>query len=251
MKQETKFAPALGAITIELLTTIEKHLGTSLLISYGNYFNQAVNRVYADSSNAAHWSALAEWISNSDLAWQCYSMSVWLDSESFAYKLGLFKTTLKLGSLEQAFEQFNSSCLQVTNDNDRAEIVGIFACYLMDNDGFEQAVKLTSGLHQDNKNLSKVRLDIGLRLLELNQPEKAIEVMEPIHVINLENEHYIIKRSAALISAYRHTGQHEAEQKEWYFLQNFMFPAYAWKYEDWWGDTAKLLKKSPAYALRH
>lgn len=251
MKQETISAPALGAITIDLLTSIEKHFGTSPLLSYGNYFSQAVNRVFTDSSNAAHWYALAERISNSDLAWQCYAMSVWLDSDSFAYKLGLFETTLKLGRHEKAFEQFNSLCKQIHNDNDRAEIVGIFTCYLMKNDGFEQAVKLISGLHQDNKNLSKVRLDIGLILLEKNQPVKAIEVMEPIHVINLENEHYIIKRSAALISAYRLTDQHEAEQREWYFLQNFMFPSFMWQYEEMWGDTAKLLNKCPTYDLRH
>ena len=251
MKQETISAPALGSITIDLLTSIEKYLGESPLVSYGNYFSQAVNKVFADSSNAAHWYVLAEKISNSDLAWQCYSMSVWLDSDSFKYKLGLFTATLKLGSLEQSFVQFNNFCTKIHNDNDRAELAGIFACYLMKNDGFEQAVKLISGLNQDNKNLSKVRLDIGLILLEKNQPVKAIEVMEPIHVINLENEHYIIKRSAALISAYRLTDQHEAEQREWYFLQNFMFPSFMWQYEEMWGDTAKLLNKSPIYDLRH
>jgi hypothetical protein len=252
MKQETIFDPALGAITIDLLTSIEKHLGKYIIhIGPCNYASQAVNKVYADSSNAAHWYDLASIMPINELAWQCYALATWLDSDSFKYKLGLFKATFKLGTPEKAFEQFNSFCTQIHNDNERAEIIGIFARYLVDNNCVEQAFNLISDLHHDNRILSMVRLDIGLRLLELNQPMRAIKSLESIQLLNLENEHYIIKRSTALISAYRHTGQYEAEQREWYFLQNFMFPAYAWKYEGWWGDAAKLLNKSPTYALRH
>jgi hypothetical protein len=251
MKQETIFDPALGAITIDLLTSIEKHLGKYIHLGRDSYERQAVNKVYADSSNAAHWHYLASIMPINELAWQCYALATWLDSDSFKYKLGLFKATLKLGTLEQAFEQFDSFCTQIHNDNDRAEIIDNYASYLVDNNCVEKAFNLISDLHHDNRILSMVRLDIGLRLLELNQPMRAIKIMESIQLINLENEHFIIKRSAALISAYRHTDQHEAEQREWYFLQNFMFPSFMWKYEEMWGDTEKLLNKSPTYALRH
>ena len=134
---------------------------------------------------------------------------------------------------------------------ERAEIVSEYARSLINIGEIDNARKIIADLNLDNRKLSMIRLEIGLQLLKRNQSAKAIELLEASEPFNLENEHYMFKRSVALICAYQRTGRYASAQKEWEFIRNLQIPDYAWKFDGWWGDVNELLNTYKVHRQIH
>jgi len=207
---------------------------------------QLIKEITTDSSNAERWHELAKMadMAGNEANWQFYSMAIWLNPREVEYKLGLLASILKQGTSELADKLFYTYLSQADRDDERAALSSGFASQLLDFGMSSKAMEVIRNLHLDNEDLSKVRVELGRLLLIDNQPEKAIEMLDTARAINTAgNEHFMIKRSVALICAYRSTGNLEAETEQWAILRNIKVPLwpFKWEFQSWWGDAQELL----------